>query len=525
MNNHYHPRTGFVILFASVVGLALFLRLYHRINSMEFLGDQGSALLVASRIVHEGFRPMVGPLVSVPNLFIPPIYYYLVAVFVSITHDPAGVALFFLGMNMVMMGCLYYLARSIGDSRTGLITVFLFAVSFAMIEHGRSMWEPYPAMFFLTLSLVALYTSFRSRNEWQLVAASILYGLSLATYPSPFLLLPYYILQFSAWFRRVYHWSRWQSLAASGTLLLISTMPFFFPQIIFEVGAEYPTLKAVQSGSFTFPSPMRSISVFISSAGMLLYDFFRPLVILQDFPILRTALFGAVAVGVLLGLVFRREQHAMKSVLHFVQPFWLAIGLLLTVVYQKPMYVHRLWIYYPFIFLMLGVWVRRWLGDGWWVRRLTASVIVALFAVGNVTAWFRLTIQNPRNDVPFAKTYVQFVRSDSARRGVPGGAYSVHIFSPSDAWDYDATPAWYMLRLWQEYPVVYTAQGNDTARGGPEDNKTIRLVYLACRRYERYDDAVQKCVTIFRQRNPQYTLVSQRVLTRDSLVFTIARQQ
>lgn len=178
-----------------VILFALFIRLFRFPELSWFFGDQGIDFMVAQRALKEGVWPMVGPYLGVPNFFVPPTYYWLLTAFLWIGKTPEMVTISFVAMDLVTLIILYRLVRLLVDKETGLIAAGLFAMSAVMVDHGRNMWQPHPVQLFLMASLYALSLALVRRNKqglW-LIAAWGLYSVALSIYPSPIVLLPFFL--------------------------------------------------------------------------------------------------------------------------------------------------------------------------------------------------------------------------------------------------------------------------------------------------------------------------------------------
>jgi hypothetical protein len=97
-----------IIIFLAV---AIFLRFYNLKNSLMFQGDQGRDAIVVSRIFREGDLVFIGPVTSVGNMYLGPLYHYFDALLmVNIpSHPRAGLCSGVLGVLTVWLT--YYLGQ------------------------------------------------------------------------------------------------------------------------------------------------------------------------------------------------------------------------------------------------------------------------------------------------------------------------------------------------------------------------------------------------------------------------------
>lgn len=134
-----------------LIAVCIFLRLYQLPALTDWSGDSGGDLLIARNILFFGHRPLVGPFLTVDNIFLPPLYFYILAGVLWIVGSPLGIVGFFFVMNMILGVTLGLLAGSMIDAGAGVIVFTLFAISATLVEHGRSFYQPY-MMYLLSAS-------------------------------------------------------------------------------------------------------------------------------------------------------------------------------------------------------------------------------------------------------------------------------------------------------------------------------------------------------------------------------------
>jgi len=68
------------ILLVLIIALAAFLRFYKLSEYMTFLGDEGRDVLMVKRILTTLDIPLIGPPMSVGNIYLGPLYYYMMTI-------------------------------------------------------------------------------------------------------------------------------------------------------------------------------------------------------------------------------------------------------------------------------------------------------------------------------------------------------------------------------------------------------------------------------------------------------------
>src|SRR5690606_24275698 len=80
-------------LMIAIVVVGAGLRLYNLPHTAQFLGDQGRDALIVSRIFKEGDLVFIGPVTSVGNMYLGPLYYYFMLPFLWLSYpSPLGPA-------------------------------------------------------------------------------------------------------------------------------------------------------------------------------------------------------------------------------------------------------------------------------------------------------------------------------------------------------------------------------------------------------------------------------------------------
>jgi len=160
------------VLLILVLMLAAFLRLYRIEEYMTFLGDEGRDMIVVRKLLVNFDPILVGPGTSIGNMYLGPLYYYLIAPFLWIANfSPVGpsimVALFgvatvFLVWRVTREWFWNVLREDKRHSRNicvgALMAAFLYAVAPVVIVYSRSSWNPNIMPFF---SLVSVYSIWR----------------------------------------------------------------------------------------------------------------------------------------------------------------------------------------------------------------------------------------------------------------------------------------------------------------------------------------------------------------------------
>lgn len=156
--NHFLVKNRFLILIALILILAAFLRFWRLPEYMTFLGDEGrDALVVKRMIVDHKFR-LIGPVTSVGNMYLGPLYYYLMLPAMMISRlSPIGPAAMVALFGVLTTALIYFYGREWVGVKGSLFGAFLYAISPVVITFSRSSWNPNVMPFFALVSAYGLW--------------------------------------------------------------------------------------------------------------------------------------------------------------------------------------------------------------------------------------------------------------------------------------------------------------------------------------------------------------------------------
>ncbi|MBP6994157.1 glycosyltransferase family 39 protein [Candidatus Woesebacteria bacterium] len=211
-----------LIAVCSVMIVAILLRMHHVDQLAVFLSDQAIDSFAVKDIL-SGHLTLLGPRASVGQFFNGPIVYYLMAPFYFVfSSDPIAGTFFQIVLQIMTIPFLYMLSKRFGDMATGLVSLFLFALSPLLIEYSRATFNSYPAIFFTTVVLYII--SAKSPRTTMVLLAGVLTGM---------LVQMHYFLYLYAFGYFVF--ICWQHKSVRNSLIfLMGGLVGFSPFLIFE---------------------------------------------------------------------------------------------------------------------------------------------------------------------------------------------------------------------------------------------------------------------------------------------------
>ncbi len=251
----------FVILVV-VLALAAFLRLYRISEYMDFLGDEGRDAIIIKHMLVDHHFPLIGPPTSVGNIYLGPLYYYMMAAAMSLFWlNPVAASAMVALTGMVSVYLVYYLGKRWFGRTSGLIGALLYGISPVTIKYSNFSWNPNPAPMFALLAILGIDKLHNSRNfKWLILvggataAAIQMHYLALILLPTFGLLWLYEILR-----------EKYKKNLVSGTLLGIIVFGLMmFPLVWFDFRHNFlnyrAAMKLFTSGNTVAVNPLQNLA-------------------------------------------------------------------------------------------------------------------------------------------------------------------------------------------------------------------------------------------------------------------------
>jgi hypothetical protein len=150
-----------------ILVLAGFLRLYNLPNTLMFQGDQGRDALIVSEIFLEKNLVFIGPVTSVGNLYLGPLYYYFMLPFLALSYpSPLGPAYAVSLLSILTVYLVYKLGKELIGEKAALIASLLIAISSSAVFLARFSWNPNPAPLVSLVMIYFTYKAIKKPKNW-----------------------------------------------------------------------------------------------------------------------------------------------------------------------------------------------------------------------------------------------------------------------------------------------------------------------------------------------------------------------
>jgi 4-amino-4-deoxy-L-arabinose transferase-like glycosyltransferase len=494
---------GLILIFL----LASFLWLYRFKEALLFANDQAIDLLIARSIAEDGHRPLLGPLLSLNNIYGPPTYYYFLALAFLAGRTLVGTALVFVLINLAGLWGFYLLANRLFNKQTGLTAALLYAISYPMFVSARNMWQPHLVPVLIVFSLYFLAV-FKETKRWlHLTLSLFLYAMSLSVYFSPILLLAYYWFQVRRLIKDVVK-TNYPGIVTA-TLMVLAIGATFSPQLYYELINGFPFLKSPSLLSEVNKIP--AVSKLISQILSFISFTFAPLAIRNDW-----WKWLAFTITEILILVYKKlsdiVNHNSKYLWVF-SPIPLFLGLVVFVFFPGESHGYRLVPLLLFVLMMLAIFIKFWSKFPILFRYLL-GLIVGVYLFGNFWAMATYLKQPARADDRIA--VVKKIEEKILTESIKSDDFIVLVDGPDIKTKTTYDPILYPYVYFLKYntnldiPLEFDKTGVQLIWHNIGTDSRSEYVFLICEQDKRgrspYD-----CLISFLGKHPLYELTSKDV--------------
>lgn len=363
------------IFLGLVLLIALVLRLYRIGDYMTFLGDEGRDVRIVRDLITKGNLVFIGPQTSVGNMYLGPLYYYMMAPALLLSGlNPVGPAIMIALLGVITVWFTWFVARHWFGQTAAFVSALLFALSPVAIIYSRSSWNPNPMPFFALLCVWGIYLVWHDKKMKWLPVVGVSFGAALQMHYLGLLLFP---ALFVFWLLTLLQLSKAKdnkTLSSFRNQTIIAILLFFVlmsPLLLFDIKHNWMNTNAFKA----FFSD-RQTTVNLNPARS---DRFLPVVNLMSSDLLfsRDTSFqmwgslGLVALSIWIYFI-SKNKAPLKIIL-----VWLGFAILGLGVYKQHVYIHYLGFIYPAVYLLVGSIIGS-LSKGRLHAKIVAGAILAI---------------------------------------------------------------------------------------------------------------------------------------------------
>lgn len=362
--------------------LALFFRIYRIADYMTFLGDEGRDAIVWLRMVRDHKLTLIGPVTSIGNMYLGPLYYYLMLPFYFIFQSPVGSSVGVALFSVMTVVLLWYVGKTWFDEKTGLIAALFYAISPVVLYYSRSSWNPNVMPFFALICMIGIREVWISHKYYWLIIVGISISFAIQSHYLGLLLIPTLLL---FWCLTLFSIKRSKvSFKEFFLNTFFAVFAFFFltilPLVWFDLRHNFINFQSFQK---FFSDRQGTVNFKIYKAIPNLWPLWdnavNRLLAGQNFLLGRF-----LAIGFIVWLIIKGKTFFLKKEF-FLCFVWLFFGFMGLGLYKQHIYDHYFGFLFPVIFLLLGYFLSSLLNSGF-KGKLVSLVIMIFLLIFNFQA-------------------------------------------------------------------------------------------------------------------------------------------
>lgn len=344
-----------VFIILAIFLIAAFVRLYKIDSYMTFLGDEGRDALIVKRILTTGDIPLIGPPTSVGNMYLGPLYYYMMAVPMTIFWlNPVAAAVQVALIGTATVGLIYFLSREWFGRLAAITASILYAFSPVNIIYSRSSWNPNPAPFFALLFILGFYKAFKTKNYLWFCLSGIAAAFAVQMHYLALIILP---VGFILWLFQAFEQKRKRNgkkFLLGTTLAVVLFLILMSPLFIFDLKHNFMNYRALTT---FFSNRETTVNLNILNTleryPLIYIDSLVGRYVIGDNQtfknIVSLLLFLPLFVSI---YIWKKSKKVRWGV--FALYIWLFIGVSGLVLYKQTVYDHYIGFLNPVPFMLIG---------------------------------------------------------------------------------------------------------------------------------------------------------------------------
>lgn len=393
-----------LIIVVMILAIAAFMRFYRISEYMTFLGDEGRDALMVKRILTTFDLPLLGPPTSIGNIYLGPLYYYMMSVPMAIFWlNPVAAAGMVAAIGVVSVALIYYLARKWFTIESAIVASCLYAISPVTIIYSRSSWNPNPTPFFTLVAFFGLYKARKSNNFKWFILTGIALAFAVQMHYLALILLPIFgLLWFYEFYLQKFKFDKNFIFGTVGSVVMFLFL--MSPLLIFDLKHNFMNFDNLKT---FFSDRQTTINLNIFNTLDRVIPIYRDNLVSRYITGKNTIVGGLQSILILIPVVanfylgYKRQKHNWALTALTV---WLVGGILGLALYKQTIYDHYLGFLNPAPYLLLGAFVYLFKNK---IRLILASLFLLILGIMNLQQNPLLT--PPQNQLARTQKIAQFV--------------------------------------------------------------------------------------------------------------------
>lgn len=166
------------IILIAIILVGVLLRSYQLQERFMYSHDHDLASWMVKDVIVNKHPRLIGQLTSTPGIFIGPLFYYsLVPFYLLFGMDPIGAAVYSVFFGIFAIWSTYFVFKKIFNQRVGLITAYIYSVSFYTVLNDRESVPTAPVIIWTFWYFFALDLVLKKKYDYAFLVLGILMGL------------------------------------------------------------------------------------------------------------------------------------------------------------------------------------------------------------------------------------------------------------------------------------------------------------------------------------------------------------
>ena len=347
----------------AILLIGAFLRLYKISEYMIFLGDEGRDVIVVRRLLVYGDLIFVGPGTSLGNMYLGPLYYYMMAPALLLANfSPVGPAIMVALLGVATIFLVWFVARDWfpatfkGQSLQGinigaLVAAGLYAIAPTTIAFSNFSWNPNIMPFFALLCIHSIWKVWVKQEFKWLIVLGVSYAFVLQSHYFGLFLAPVLILFWILTLRNLKLIGNFLQKSLFGLLIFAGLM---FPLVLFDFKHDFRNFTAMRDfafqnqGSFS----VKPLDMLVSVPLVWQKVSTRLLAGRNESAGIVTALIIFIGVLSTYTTSIRSDVVKRRSLLLIIA--WIGFGLVGLSLFRQELFDHYFGFLFPVPFILLG---------------------------------------------------------------------------------------------------------------------------------------------------------------------------
>jgi 4-amino-4-deoxy-L-arabinose transferase-like glycosyltransferase len=373
-------KTELVIL-GLILLVGTFFRLYKIGAYMTFLGDEGRDAIIVRRLFTELHPPLIGPGTSIGNMYLGPLYYYMMAIPLLVaSFSPIGPAVQVALLGILTVAFVWWIGRIWFNKWVGLIAAALYAISPTVIIYSRSSWNPNIMPFFALLVIYSVWKVWREEKFNWLIVLGVSFAFVLQSHYIGLLLAPTIFIFWLLTLRNLKLNGGWKPNKSKflqksllGILIFLSLMS---PLVIFDARHNWMNFRAIYT-FFTVRQETVSIRPWMAIPKIpAIFNLINTTLISGKYKTLGIL----ISIFIFAGIAAKLRAGKIKSG-YLLLVSWLGFALIGFGLYKQNIYDH----YFGFIFavpcLLIGIILSEFFNRGKLLKTIGCAIFIFLVGV------------------------------------------------------------------------------------------------------------------------------------------------